>query len=392
MVTGSPLNKSMSFNLVVSTGTVSIALSFDGKVADRVGQSELAQNPDGQGDGVFTVTLNPGSGNRTVTRLHLTNSAGGIWNTVGGDGFWTLGAASGLGTALLNAPNDSVNFAVTDGGSFRIFASDFQNIEYVNGTMFTLTANFAVGSTAQASTVISTGFDYTLSNSGNISISQGSSGSNTITATLVSGNSQSVSFSASGLPAGATANFTNNPCNPTCSSTLTISTSVFTSVGTFPITVTGSPLTNKTTSFNLVVGPVGTLSIALSFDGKVADRVGQSELAQNSDGQFDGVFTVTLNTGSGNRTVTRLHLTNSVGGIWNTVAGDGFWTLGAASGLSTALLNATNDSVNFAVTDGGSFRIFASDFQNIEYVNGTMFTLTANFLDGSTATANVTLP
>src|SRR5262249_2905497 len=55
-------------------------------------------------------------------------------------------------------------------------------------------------------------FDYSLTNSGNISVSQGGSGSNTITRTLLSGSPQSVNLSASGLPAGATASFSNNPC------------------------------------------------------------------------------------------------------------------------------------------------------------------------------------
>ena len=116
-------------------------------------------------------------------------------------------------------------------------------------------------------------------------------------------------------------------------------------------------------------------------------------MALSGDGQLDGVFTVTLNTGSGNRTVTRMQL-NRAGpiGVWNTQAGDGFWSLGAAGGLDTALLNAANDSVNFAVTEGSSFKIFASDFQNLLFVNGTAFTLTANFSDGSTATQTVMLP
>jgi murein DD-endopeptidase MepM/ murein hydrolase activator NlpD len=95
-------------------------------------------------------------------------------------------------------------------------------------------------------------FDYTLSNSGNITVTQGGSGSTTITRTLVSGTPQPVSLRASGLPPGATPRFTNNPCTPTCSSTLTISTSASTPTGTFPITVTGSP-GGKTTSFNLIV-------------------------------------------------------------------------------------------------------------------------------------------
>ncbi|MGH7774887.1 MAG: CARDB domain-containing protein, partial [Candidatus Binatia bacterium] len=99
-------------------------------------------------------------------------------------------------------------------------------------------------------------FNYSLANSGIITVIQGASGSNTITATLVSGATQSVSFAATGLPAGATATFSPPPasCNPTCSKTLTIATTGATPTGTFPITVTGAPL-GRTTTFNLTVNP-----------------------------------------------------------------------------------------------------------------------------------------
>lgn len=116
--------------------------------------------------------------------------------------------------------------------------------------------------------ILTLAFDYTLSNSGPITVLQGSSGSNTITATLVSGTTQAVAFSASGLPSGATASFSPPSCSPTCSSTLTISTSASTPAGTFPITVTGSPL-GKTTTFNLVVNPstdIVTIRSAVFFN------------------------------------------------------------------------------------------------------------------------------
>ena len=97
--------------------------------------------------------------------------------------------------------------------------------------------------------------NFGLSNSGGITVAPGASGSNTITATLTAGSTQSVSFSASGLPSGATAGFSfPGACSPTCSITLTIFTTSSTPTGTFPITVTGSPLSN-TTTFNLVVNP-----------------------------------------------------------------------------------------------------------------------------------------
>jgi hypothetical protein len=105
-------------------------------------------------DGVFTMTLKPGSGNRHVTRLYLTNVPGGIWDTQAPDTFWTLGVASGLDTALLNGANDSVDFTLAEGGSVKIFAADSQNAMYLNGVIFTLTANFADGTSTAASAAI----------------------------------------------------------------------------------------------------------------------------------------------------------------------------------------------------------------------------------------------
>src|SRR5439155_9151964 len=67
-------------------------------------------------------------------------------------------------------------------------------------------------------------FNFTLSNSGDKSVSAGSSVSNTVTPTLDSGSSQAVSFSASGLPTGATGSFSSASCSPTCSTVLSVST------------------------------------------------------------------------------------------------------------------------------------------------------------------------
>src|SRR6202007_1390408 len=78
--------------------------------------------------------------------------------------------------------------------------------------------------TTTVNLVVNPPFDYSLSNTGNISVVQGSAGTTTITATLVAGTAQAVTLAASGLPVGATAAFGPSTCPPTCSSTLTITT------------------------------------------------------------------------------------------------------------------------------------------------------------------------
>ncbi len=84
-------------------------------------------------------------------------------------------------------------------------------------------------------------FDFSFSNGGSRSVVQGSSITNFINATLVSGATQSVSFSVvSGLPSGATASFSQVSCGPTCSTVLTINTLASTPTGTSTITARGA--------------------------------------------------------------------------------------------------------------------------------------------------------
>ncbi len=97
-------------------------------------------------------------------------------------------------------------------------------------------------------------FDYNLTSSGDITVIQGQSGSNTVTATLSTSTTQPVTFTASGLPTGATASFSQTTCNPTCTSNLTINTTASTPFGNSSITVNASPL-NKQVIFTLHVTP-----------------------------------------------------------------------------------------------------------------------------------------
>jgi len=117
-----------------------------------VGQGETALGPDGTPDGTLTVTLSA-SGGRTVTALRLDGDyapAPGLWLTNSpGTTHYVLGVAPTLDGAMLNAPGTmAVNFAVPDGGSFVLFAADWENTGFQPGRTLTLTASFADGSTA----------------------------------------------------------------------------------------------------------------------------------------------------------------------------------------------------------------------------------------------------
>ena len=131
-----------------------MTLAYNGMLRDRVGQGDMALAPDGALDGTLTATLNA-PGGRTVTGLRLDSDAPGVWDTTSGNRWWVLGVATTLDGALLNAPwTMAVNFPVADGGSFVVFASDYQASEFLPGRTLTLTATFADGSTATGVTTV----------------------------------------------------------------------------------------------------------------------------------------------------------------------------------------------------------------------------------------------
>jgi len=76
--------------------------------------------------------------------------------------------------------------------------------------------------------------------SSSLTVAQGQSTANTITATLVTGSPMAVSFAASSLPAGVTASFSSASCTATCSTTLTLTASTSASTGTYTVGITGT--------------------------------------------------------------------------------------------------------------------------------------------------------
>src|SRR6266571_2114242 len=108
-------------------------------------------------------------------------------------------------------------------------------------------------------------FNFSLKNDGDKTVTQGSPVTTTITATLLLGASQPVSFAVSGLPQNTTASFSLTSCTPTCSTTLTVSTLASTPTGTSTITVTGTATggLHKKTSFSLTVATSSSFNFSL---------------------------------------------------------------------------------------------------------------------------------
>ena len=93
---------------------------------------------------------------------------------------------------------------------------------------------------------------------------QGAPTSYTVNITRTGGFTGAVTFSASGLPAGAAASFSPNPAAAT-SSTMSVTTSSTTPAGTYPLTITGvSGSLTHTTSVTLVVTTVAAPNFSLS--------------------------------------------------------------------------------------------------------------------------------
>jgi len=107
--------------------------------------------------------------------------------------------------------------------------------------------------------------NFTLSaNPNSVTITQGSSGTSTITITPQNGFSGSVTLSASGLPNGVTGTFNPNPA--TSNSTLTLLASATATTGTVTVTISGTSgtLTNTTTLSLTVKASAGSPAVTLS--------------------------------------------------------------------------------------------------------------------------------
>ena len=153
---GAAVNATDNVTVTRGTSTPAMTLAFAGKIRDRVGQDLAVFGPDGALDGAFFFTLAPGAGPRTLTRLELRRTGPiGIWDTNPLSQYWVLGVAASLDGPLLNAADGTVSLTLPEGSGAILFAADLFDL-FVPGSVFTLTATFADGTTASASTTIGT--------------------------------------------------------------------------------------------------------------------------------------------------------------------------------------------------------------------------------------------
>jgi subtilase family serine protease len=137
---------------------------------------------------------------------------------------------------------------------------------------------------------------FTLSDSpSSLTITQGSSGTSTITVNDVNGFTGSVTLAASGLPSGVTAAFGTNPTTGTSVLTLTASATATTGTATVTITGTSGSLTATTTlalTVNSTATPAFSVSASPTSVTVTQGSSGTSTITVTSTGGFNSATTL----------------------------------------------------------------------------------------------------
>jgi hypothetical protein len=165
-----------------------------------------------------------------------------------------------------------------------------------NGTTYTIQLEFSNAANNCVLPPAASTPNFTLSASpASLTVTQGSSGSSTITVTPSGGFTGSVSLAVSGLPAGVTAAFGTNPTTSTSSVTLTASSTATTGTSTVTITGTSGTLTH-TTTISLTVNAVATPNFSLSASPAsltvTQGASGSSTITVTDSGGFTGAVTL----------------------------------------------------------------------------------------------------
>jgi len=197
--------------------------------------------------------------------------------------------------------------------------------------------------------------DYSISATpASVTVTAGGSASYTATVAPTGGFTGAVTFSVSGLPAGATAGFNPGSLTTSGNSTLTVTTSSSTPAGSYSLTITGTSgsLVHSTTVTLVVNGPGGGGDFALS-----ATPSSQTLVDPGST-----TYTITVTPSGGFTGAVALKVSGLPAGVTATfspatVTGSGTSTLkvtgacnNAASGTFTLTITGTSGSISHSIT------------------------------------------
>src|SRR6267142_2649733 len=218
--------------------------------------------------GTSTITVTPqNSFNGTVTfgvTSGLPSGAGASFNPTS-----VTGSGSSTMTVTTSASTPAGTYTITITGTSP-------------GLTHTTTVSLTVNAAGQQ--------NFSLSASpSSMTITQGSSGTSTITVNPQSGFGGSVSLSASGLPSGVTPSF--NPSSTTSTSTLTLTASSTATTGSATVTITGTSggLTHTTTiALTVNLGPNFSLSASPNSLSVARGSTGTSTITVNPMRGFTG--------------------------------------------------------------------------------------------------------
>jgi hypothetical protein len=264
-----------------------------------------------------------------------------------------------------------------------------QQASYVaNGTTYTIQLEFSNAANNCVTFPPVSGPNFALSASpSSLTVTQGSSGSSTITVTPSGGFTGSVTLSNSALPSGVTATYGTNPTTGTSVVTFTASSTATT--GTTSVTITGTSGTlTHTTSISLTVNATATPNFSLSASPSslsvTQGSSGNSTITVTPSGGFTGSVTlsnsalpsgVTASFGTNPTTSTSI-LTFTA----SSTATTGTSTI-TITGVSGTLSHTTTISLTINPTGGGTTNLIVNG--GFETGTATPWTLTAGVLNNS---------
>ncbi|HLK07310.1 MAG TPA: hypothetical protein VKV30_05205 [Candidatus Angelobacter sp.] len=258
-----------------------------------------------------------------------------------------------------------------------------------NGTTYTIQLEFSNSANNCVNFPVVSGPNYTLSASpSSLTVTQGSSGSSTITVTPSGGFTGSVTLSTSALPSGVTASFGTNPT--TGSSVVTFTASSTATTGTTSVTITGTSGTlSHTTSISLTINATATPNFSLSASPSslsvTQGSSGSSTITVSPSGGFTG--SVTLSNSALPSGVTAAFGTNpTTGSSVLTFTASSTATTGTSTititGVSGTLSHTTTISLTINAAGGSTNLIVNGGF---ETGSASPWSLTAGVLNNSTA-------